>query len=86
MVRIPDGYVRGMDSLSTDFQTISSQGGIDFLCPSVDPAGEGEGFVKSVAAEPGAMVEDMASGVIVEDDALSGRSGEEGLLEFLGHE
>ena len=32
------------------------------------------------------MVEHMAAGVIVEDDALSGRSGEEGLLEFLGHE
>ena len=69
-----------------EFESVAGEGGIDFPGPGVDAPGEGEGVFQSVAAEPRAVVEDFAAGVVVEDDEAVRGGGEEFALVILGHE
>ena len=42
--------------------------------------------MESVTTEPGDLIEHVAAGMIVEEDASGGISSEKPLLEFLGEE
>ena len=60
--------------ISVHLKPIALDGGVDFPGPGVDAAGEGEGVLQPMAAEPGAVVEDLASGVIVVPDLATALS------------
>lgn len=50
------------------FEAVAWNGGVDFPGVAIDAAIDSIGVFESVAAEPGALVEDGASLVIDEDD------------------